>query len=87
MKSSNDLEGARFADQKDDPAANPFALDHLRNHPEISEQNTTRHPRPTFQATGLTLDESHCFLTCRFEAIAVHHSEGVLNHAGFLYPA
>jgi tetratricopeptide (TPR) repeat protein len=43
LKEKAAIESARFADQKDDPAASAFAFDYLRSHPEISEENTPWH--------------------------------------------
>ena len=43
LKDKAALEAASFADEKDDPAANAFAFEYLKNHTEISEQNTPWH--------------------------------------------
>jgi tetratricopeptide (TPR) repeat protein len=37
------LESAQFADQKDDPSASAFALDYLRQHPEVAGESVTWH--------------------------------------------
>jgi tetratricopeptide (TPR) repeat protein len=43
LKEKEAIEAARFTDQKDDPAASAYAFDYLRQHPEISEENTPWH--------------------------------------------
>jgi tetratricopeptide (TPR) repeat protein len=43
MKPEAAIEAARFADQKDDPAANAFALEYLRNHDEIATESVAWH--------------------------------------------
>lgn len=49
LKDKAALEAASFADQKDDPAANAFAFEYLKNHTEISEQNTPWHTHADLQ--------------------------------------
>jgi tetratricopeptide (TPR) repeat protein len=39
-------QAAYFSDRKDDPSANPLALDFLREHPEISAENVPWHVHP-----------------------------------------
>jgi Flp pilus assembly protein TadD len=43
MKDKAAVEAAAFADQKDDPAANTYALDFLSKHPEISAESVPWH--------------------------------------------
>jgi tetratricopeptide (TPR) repeat protein len=43
MKEEAAREQATFADQKDDPTANTFALDYLRTHPEITAESVPWH--------------------------------------------
>ena len=43
MKEESTREAAAFADQKDDPTANTYALDYLRNHPEITAESVPWH--------------------------------------------
>ena len=55
LKEQAAKEAADFADQKDDPAANTYALDYLRTHPEITAESVPWHvhreaaiqPQPT----------------------------------------
>lgn len=43
MKAEAAAEAAKFADQKDDPAANTFALEYLRKHDEIATESVPWH--------------------------------------------
>jgi tetratricopeptide (TPR) repeat protein len=43
------IESAKFADQKDDPTASTYALEFLRNHPEVASESVTWH---THDLTG-----------------------------------
>jgi tetratricopeptide (TPR) repeat protein len=43
MKPEAAIESARFADQKDDPTANTYALEYLRNHDEIAAESVPWH--------------------------------------------
>jgi Flp pilus assembly protein TadD len=43
MKDAAAREAATFADQKDDPTANTYALDFLRTHPEITSESVPWH--------------------------------------------
>jgi tetratricopeptide (TPR) repeat protein len=43
MKAEATVEAARFADQKDDPTANTYALEFLRNHDEIAAESVPWH--------------------------------------------
>jgi tetratricopeptide (TPR) repeat protein len=43
MKPEAAIESARFADQKDDPTANTYALEFLRNHDEIAAESVPWH--------------------------------------------
>ena len=43
MKAQSAREAAAFADQKDDPTANVYALEYLRNHPEIAAESVPWH--------------------------------------------
>jgi len=43
MKDAASREAAAFADQKDDPTANTYALDYLRDHPEITAESVPWH--------------------------------------------
>lgn len=43
MKEQSAREAAAFADQKDDPTANTYALDYLRAHPEITAESVPWH--------------------------------------------
>jgi hypothetical protein len=43
MKDASSREAAAFADQKDDPAANTYALDYLQSHPEITSESVPWH--------------------------------------------
>jgi len=43
MKDAAAREAATFADQKDDPTANTYALDYLRTHPEITSESVPWH--------------------------------------------
>jgi Flp pilus assembly protein TadD len=43
MKAEASREAATFADEKDDPAANTYALDYLRAHPEITSESVPWH--------------------------------------------
>lgn len=43
MKDKAAVEAARFADQKDDPTANTYALEYLRKHDEIAEESVPWH--------------------------------------------
>ncbi len=43
MKAEAAVEAARFADQKDDPTANTYALEYLRKHDEIAAESVPWH--------------------------------------------
>jgi tetratricopeptide (TPR) repeat protein len=43
MKPEAAVEAAKFADQKDDPTANTYALEYLRNHDEIAAESVQWH--------------------------------------------
>lgn len=43
MKTEAAVEAAKFADQKDDPAANAYALEYLRKHDEIAAESVPWH--------------------------------------------
>ena len=43
MKPEAAHEAAIFADQKDDPAANTYALEYLRKHPEVTSESVPWH--------------------------------------------
>ncbi|MGA7159303.1 MAG: tetratricopeptide repeat protein [Acidobacteriaceae bacterium] len=43
MKAKAAIEAAEFADQKDDPTASTYALEYLRNHPEIASESVPWH--------------------------------------------
>ena len=43
MKDQSAREAAAFADQKDDPAANTYALDYLQKHPDITAESVPWH--------------------------------------------
>ena len=43
MKDKASVEAARFADQKDDPTANTYALEYLRKHDEIAAESVPWH--------------------------------------------
>jgi tetratricopeptide (TPR) repeat protein len=43
MKAEAAVEAAKFADQKDDPTANTFALEYLRKHDEVAEESVPWH--------------------------------------------
>jgi len=43
MKEDAAREAAEFADQKDDPAANVYALEYLREHPEVTSESVPWH--------------------------------------------
>jgi len=43
LKEQSAREAAAFADQKDDPTANTYALDYLRTHPEITAESVPWH--------------------------------------------
>jgi len=43
MKEAAAREAAYFADQKDDPAANAYALEFLRTHPDVTEESVPWH--------------------------------------------
>jgi Tfp pilus assembly protein PilF len=43
MKQKAALEAAAFADQKDDPTANTYALEFLRKHPEVTSESVPWH--------------------------------------------
>jgi hypothetical protein len=43
MKAEAAREAAIFADQKDDPTANTYALEFLRKHPEVTEESVPWH--------------------------------------------
>lgn len=43
MKLEAAREAAAFADQKDDPTANTYALDYLRKHPEVANESVAWH--------------------------------------------
>ena len=43
MKEKATIEAAQFADQKDDPAANTYALDYLRGHGEVANESVVWH--------------------------------------------
>lgn len=46
-------QAAYFSDRKDDPSANPLALDFLRDHPEISAENVPWHVHPESHENGV----------------------------------
>jgi tetratricopeptide (TPR) repeat protein len=46
LKDKASEQAAYFSDRKDDPSANPLALDFLREHPEISAENVPWHVHP-----------------------------------------
>ena len=43
MKDKAAVEAAKFADQKDDPTANTYALEYLRKHDEIATESVPWH--------------------------------------------
>jgi hypothetical protein len=43
MKEDAAREAAEFADQKDDPTANVYALEYLREHPEVTSESVPWH--------------------------------------------
>jgi Flp pilus assembly protein TadD len=43
MKDAAAREAATFADQKDDPTANTYALDYLRTHPDVTAESVPWH--------------------------------------------
>ena len=43
MKPEAAREAAAFADQKDDPTANTYALEYLRSHPEVANESVVWH--------------------------------------------
>jgi hypothetical protein len=43
MKDKAAHEAAMFADQKDDPTANTYALEFLRNHTELANESVSWH--------------------------------------------
>ncbi len=59
MKDKAALEAASFADQKDDPSANAYAFEYLKNHTEISEQNTPWHTHVDLPASADELGTPH----------------------------
>jgi tetratricopeptide (TPR) repeat protein len=46
-------QAAYFSDRKDDPSANPLALEFLREHPEISAENVLWHVHPESHEGGV----------------------------------
>lgn len=52
MKEKAAHEAAEFADQKDDPTANVYALDYLRKHPEVTSESVPWHIHSNFENTG-----------------------------------
>jgi Flp pilus assembly protein TadD len=55
MKDKAAVEAAAFADQKDDPTANTYALDFLSKHPEITAESVPWH---VHRATGQIIPEA-----------------------------
>ncbi|MDP9037807.1 MAG: tetratricopeptide repeat protein [Acidobacteriota bacterium] len=51
MKPEAAVEAARFADQKDDPTANTYALEYLRNHDEIATESVAWHVHGAAEAS------------------------------------
>jgi hypothetical protein len=43
MKDAAAREAAAFADQKDDPTANTYALEYLRTHPDVTAESVPWH--------------------------------------------
>ncbi len=54
MKDKAAIEAAIFADQKDDPAANSYALEYLRQHGEIAAESVPWHIHSDFDEGGPT---------------------------------
>ena len=52
LKDKATEQAAYFSDRKDDPSANPLALDFLREHPEISAENVPWHVHPESHPGG-----------------------------------
>jgi tetratricopeptide (TPR) repeat protein len=52
MKKKAAHEAAEFADQKDDPTANVYALDYLRKHPEVTSESVPWHIHSNLATTG-----------------------------------
>ncbi len=52
MKPEAAKEAAAFADQKDDPTANTYALEYLRKHPEIANESVAWHVDTLDPVTG-----------------------------------
>jgi tetratricopeptide (TPR) repeat protein len=48
MKAEAAVEAAKFADQKDDPTANTYALEYLRKHSEIAAESVPWHVHSEF---------------------------------------
>ncbi len=60
MKPEAAIESARFADQKDDPTANTYALEFLRNHDEIAAESVPWHVHSdTDMGPSTSLEKSH----------------------------
>ena len=52
MKPEAAKEAAAFADQKDDPTANTYALEYLRKHPEVANESVAWHVDVLDPVTG-----------------------------------
>jgi Flp pilus assembly protein TadD len=52
MKDKAALEAAAFADQKDDPTANTYALEFLRKHPEVTAESVPWHVHSALAETS-----------------------------------
>lgn len=60
MKPEAAIESARFADQKDDPTANTYALEYLRNHDEIAAESVPWHVHSDIDlGTSASLEKGH----------------------------
>ena len=60
MKPEAAIESARFADQKDDPTANTYALEFLRNHDEIAAESFPWHVHSDIDlGTSASLEKGH----------------------------
>lgn len=52
MKEKAEREAAAFADQKDDPTANTYALEFLAKHPEVTAESVPWHVHSNVAADG-----------------------------------
>jgi tetratricopeptide (TPR) repeat protein len=52
MKAIAAIEAAAFADQKDDPTASTYALEYLRDHPEIASESVPWHTHTNLGTTS-----------------------------------